>query len=132
MQPPFLGVGAFRILGELLVTLGAAVLLDSFLRFAIEGLGTPAPIAPTKTLVVRGFYRYVRNPMYLALIAIVIGQALLFGSLGLVAYALIIGIVTHAFVVLYEEPTLRKTYGKQYEIYCTRVSRWLPFCRWLH
>jgi protein-S-isoprenylcysteine O-methyltransferase Ste14 len=123
-----LGDGAiFPGLGALMIAAGAIALLDSFFRFATEGLGTPSPLVPTQTLVVRGLYRYVRNPMYLALVIIVCGQALLLGNWLLMAYAAVIWAVTHAFVVLYEEPTLRKAYGKQYDAYCAQVARWLPF-----
>jgi protein-S-isoprenylcysteine O-methyltransferase Ste14 len=122
----FFTVPALRIAGDLAIAFGVAVLLDSFRRFAVEGLGTPAPIAPTKTLVVTGFYRYVRNPMYVALIAIVLGQALLFEDWVLAVYALAIWIVTNAFVTYYEEPKLRRTYGVAYEAYCAHVPRWFP------
>jgi protein-S-isoprenylcysteine O-methyltransferase Ste14 len=112
--------------GRCVIALGVALLLACFAQFALQGLGTPSPVAPTKTLVVRGAYRYVRNPMYIAVIAIVIGQALVFQAWILVAYALCIWVATYAFVVFYEEPTLRKSYGQQYVEYCARVARWLP------
>ena len=92
----------------------------------MQGRGTQAPIYPTATLVVSGAYRYVRNPMYLAVMALIAGQGLLIGSLPLLIYALAFGIVTHLFVLAYEEPTLRSTYGAQYEAYAADVRRWLP------
>ena len=103
--PPLLGFEPVRWLGGALILLGAVILLDSFARFALQGRGTPAPIYPTATLVVSGAYRYVRNPMYLAVMALIAGQGLLIGSLPLLIYALAFGIVTHLFVLAYEEPT---------------------------
>ncbi len=123
---PLLGLEPVRWLGISLIAFGAAILLDCFARFALEGRGTPAPIYPTATLVISGAYRYVRNPMYLAVTALVAGQALLFGSLPLLAYGLLFFGVTHVFVLAYEEPTLRRTYGAQYEDYAAHVRRWLP------
>ena len=126
MDAPLLGVEPVRWLGGALIVFGAAILLDSFARFALQGRGTPAPIYPTATLVVSGAYRYVRNPMYLAVTALIAGQGLLIGSLPLLIYALAFGVVTHLFVLIYEEPTLRSTYGAQYEAYAADVHRWLP------
>jgi protein-S-isoprenylcysteine O-methyltransferase Ste14 len=126
MDGPLLGFEPGRWLGAALILVGAAVLLDSFARFAWQGRGTPAPIYPTATLVVSGAYRYVRNPMYLAVTALIAGQGLLIGSLPLLIYALAFGVVTHLFVLVYEEPTLRNTYGAQYEAYSAEVRRWLP------
>jgi protein-S-isoprenylcysteine O-methyltransferase Ste14 len=126
MQPPFLGFEPFRWLGVLLLVLGAVILLDSFARFALEGRGTPAPIYPTATLVVSGAYRHVRNPMYFAVAALVIGQSFLFGSAPVLWYAVIFVGVTHLFVIAYEEPTLQQTYGDQYSRYRANVRRWIP------
>jgi protein-S-isoprenylcysteine O-methyltransferase Ste14 len=109
--PSLLGLGLFRLVGVLLITIGAAGLLDSFARFALQGRGTPAPVAPTATLVVSGLYRYVRNPMYLAVVAAILGQALLFGSTWVLGYAGIVWCLFHLFVVAYEEPTLRGQFG---------------------
>ncbi|WP_457094836.1 methyltransferase family protein [Microvirga sp. P5_D2] len=126
MDASLLGLELVRWLGGALILFGAAVVLDSFARFALQGRGTPAPIYPTATLVVSGAYRYVRNPMYLAVMALIAGQGLLIGSLPLVLYALVFGVVTHLFVLVYEEPTLHSTYGAQYEAYAADVRRWLP------
>lgn len=125
-RPPLLGLLVLRPIGALLLLAGLGVLLDSFLRFALQGLGTPAPVLPTRRLVVTGLYRHVRNPMYLAVLSIVIGQGLLFGSGPVLVYALIIGLAFHAFVLLYEEPTLHASFGGEYDAFRSAVPRWLP------
>jgi protein-S-isoprenylcysteine O-methyltransferase Ste14 len=125
-EPPLFGVPATRFIGVILVVLGIPVLLDSFARFAIDGLGTPAPVFPTRTLVIRGFYRYVRNPMYVSVILIIFGQGLFFGDVRLFVYGLFLWLITHLFVVFYEEPTLRKSFGAEYERYRASVPRWIP------
>lgn len=102
------------------------MLLHAFARFALEGRGTPAPVAPTERLVVGGIYRHVRNPMYVAVLAIILGQALLFSSWALVAYATIAAIAMVSFVKFYEEPTLARRYGADYEAYRSAVPGWLP------
>ena len=107
------------------IAVGMAVLLHAFGLFALHR-GTPAPIAPTQTLVVTGVYRFVRNPMYLAVLAIILGQALLFGSWWLVAYAGIALAAVFTFVKGYEEPTLTRTYGEQYLDYRRNVPGWWP------
>ena len=109
-----------------LIAGGAAVLLYGVWRFAAEGRGTPSPTAPTERLVVAGPYRYVRNPMYLAVGAVIAGQALLFGSWALVLYLGLFAIAVALFVILYEEPTLRRTFGAEYEAYCAQVPAWWP------
>lgn len=83
VRPPFFGMSVFRIAGGALFALGAIGLLDSFVRFAVQGIGTPAPVFPTRHLVVSGLYRYVRNPMYVAVVSAILGQALIFGSVRL-------------------------------------------------
>jgi protein-S-isoprenylcysteine O-methyltransferase Ste14 len=113
-------------LGWLLVLAAAAVLVHAFVAFVWHGRGTPAPAAPTARLVVQGAYRHVRNPMYVAVVALVLGQVLLFASWGLFAYLVVIGIVQDAFVRSYEEPTLREAYGPPYDEFCANVPRWLP------
>jgi protein-S-isoprenylcysteine O-methyltransferase Ste14 len=115
-----------QALGAALTLAGAAVLIDAFARFALQGLGTPAPIAPTNQLVVTGLYRHVRNPMYLAVTATILGQWLLLARPVLLAYALVFAAVTYAFVRGYEEPTLHARYGEQYERYTTEVPGWWP------
>ncbi len=105
---------------------GVGVLLHAFARFALEGIGTPAPVAPTQHLVVGGLYRFVRNPMYLAVCATIAGQALILGRPALLAYAAAFGAVVAAFVRAYEEPTLTARYGRRYEDYRRAVPGWWP------
>jgi protein-S-isoprenylcysteine O-methyltransferase Ste14 len=124
-EPPFFQVGT-RALGALLIAAGTPAVLDSFARFALQGLGTPSPIAPTRHLVVTGLYGYVRNPMYVGVAAVVFGQALLFGSIRLLEYGLIITIAFHLFVILYEEPKLLCTFGDEYREFREHVPRWIP------
>jgi len=112
--------------GAILTAAGCGVLLHSFARFALEGLGTPAPQAPTEQLVVSGPYRYVRNPMYLALQAILVGQVLVLDRPVLLLYAAGVAAATVAFTRWYEEPALRRRYGEQYEQYRRQVPGWLP------
>ena len=114
------------VVGWALIGAGVGVLLSAFGRFVVEGLGTPAPIAPTERLVVGGLYRSVRNPMYLAVFAAIVGQALVLGRVVLLAYAALVLAVTAAFVRLYEEPTLVRRYGEEYERYRREVPGWLP------
>jgi protein-S-isoprenylcysteine O-methyltransferase Ste14 len=113
-------------LGALLLVGGAAVLLYAFARFVLEGAGTPAPVAPTERLVVGGLYRHVRNPMYLAVTATIVGQALMLGQYWLLAYAALFVTTTAAFVILYEEPTLGRQFGAQYDSYRSAVPGWWP------
>jgi len=123
---PFLGVELTRFVGAALILAGLAGLVDSFARFALQGLGTPAPIAPPQHLVVTGLYRYVRNPIYVAVAVVIFGQALLFGDWGLFAYGAVVWIAFHLFVVGYEEPTLKRSFGAEYEAFCINVPRWIP------
>ena len=102
------------------------MLLQAFLRFVVDGIGTPAPVAPPDRLVVGGLYRYVRNPMYLAVTAAILGQAALLGQLVLLPYAAVFGVVFFAFVHWYEEPTLRRRFGEQYDEYRRTVPGWWP------
>jgi protein-S-isoprenylcysteine O-methyltransferase Ste14 len=117
-----------RVLGAALVVGGAVVLVQAFARFVRDGLGTPAPVAPTEHLVVGGPYRYVRNVMYIAVTAVIVGQALLLGSPGMLVYAAVVWVAMALFVVTYEEPTLAARYGEQYEEYRRAVPAWVP--RW--
>ena len=126
IQPALLGVPGGRVLGGGVAAVGVAILVECFSRFAIEGRGTPAPIAPTEKLVVSGFYRHVRNPMYVAVLAVITGQALLFGSVVLLGYAGVVWLLFHGFVLLYEEPTLRHKFGPSYDVYRANVLRWWP------
>jgi protein-S-isoprenylcysteine O-methyltransferase Ste14 len=117
------------MLGAALVVAGVGVLLHSFARFVIEGRGTPAPIAPPERLVVDGLYRHVRNPMYVAVGATIVGQALLLGRPWLLAYAGAFWLVVAGFVRGYEEPTLSARYGEEYDVYRRAVPAWWPRLR---
>jgi len=115
-----------RVLGAVLIVAGAGVLVHAFARFVVEGLGTPAPAAPTEHLVVGGLYRYVRNVMYIAVTTTIVGQGLLLGQAVLFVYAAVAWAGMAAFVTLYEEPTLAGRYGAQYEEYRRAVPAWWP------
>jgi protein-S-isoprenylcysteine O-methyltransferase Ste14 len=120
---------ALRALGGVLIASGLVVVLSAFTRFVVEGIGTPAPVAPTEKLVVGGLYRHVRNPMYLAVGATIVGQALLFGQPGLLVYAAIFFALVVAFVYGYEQPVLAERFGAAYEEYKRAVPAWLPRLR---
>ena len=115
-----------RVAGLVLLAAGVVVLVHAFMRFVGEGVGTPAPIAPTQQLVVGGPYRHVRNPMYLAVIAIIVGQALALGQSSLLLYAMAVGGAMAAFAHGYEEPALVRQFGAQYEAYRRAVPAWWP------
>jgi protein-S-isoprenylcysteine O-methyltransferase Ste14 len=115
-----------RAAGWVVLAAGVVVLLDAFARFVVEGVGTPAPAAPTEELVVGGLYRWVRNPMYLAVAAVILGQAAVLGSWILVVYAGVFGLTVWSFVHWYEEPSLRRRFGRQYEEYLRSVPGWWP------
>jgi protein-S-isoprenylcysteine O-methyltransferase Ste14 len=118
-----------RVLGALLLVVALPVLVAAFVRFVRDGLGTPAPVAPTEHLVVTGAYRYVRNPMYLAVVGGIVGQALLLGQPGLLVYALGVAVLVASFVSLYEEPALRRQFGAEYDAYRRAVPGWWPRLR---
>jgi protein-S-isoprenylcysteine O-methyltransferase Ste14 len=126
LRPPLLGLAEMRTIGAVLVVAGLVPLLESFGRFAWVGLGTPAPIAPTQHLVVSGFYRYVRNPMYVGVVTIILGQTLVLGDVSLLIYGAVVWLAFHLFVLMYEEPTLRATYGEEYKAFRDNVPRWIP------
>lgn len=126
IEPPFLGLLTFRFAGAVLIALGVIGLLDSFVRFAVQGLGTPAPVFPARHLVVTGLYRYVRNPIYVAVLSAILGQGLVFGNATLLEYGALIWVLFHLFVLVYEEPTLRASFGSEYEEHCAAVPRWIP------
>ena len=117
---------AVQVAGVALTALAASVLIHAFARFVKEGLGTPAPIAPTEFLVRGGLYRYVRNPMYLAVVSAIVGQAAIFGSTTLLVYAAAMLAIFVAFVRGYEEPTLHAQFGAQYDAYKQAVPGWVP------
>src|SRR5207253_370303 len=126
VEAPFLGMPIFRFAGGILITLGLIGLLDSFRRFALQGIGTPAPVFPTRHLVVTGLYRYVRNPMYVAVVFTILGQGLILGNVSLLEYGGTVWLLFHLFVLAYEEPTLKATFGSEYETYRAAVPRWIP------
>jgi len=115
-----------RVIGGVLLLAGVIALVGAFMRFVVEGFGTPAPVATPECLVVSGVYRYVRNPMYVAVLAAIVGQALLLGRLGLLLYAAVCWLVVAAFVRFYEEPTLARRFGANYEAYRRAVPAWWP------
>lgn len=125
VSPGFL-VPAF---GVLVLVTAILFLLEAFARFALQGIGTPAPVLPTQHLVVAGLYRYVRNPMYVAVVAAILGQSMILGSLDLALYAALVWLVSHLFVVLYEEPVLQKKFGDEYAEFSANVPRWIPRLR---
>ena len=112
-----------------LIVAGVPALLDSFARFALQGLGTPAPVLPTDRLVVTGLYRHVRNPMYVGVVTVVLGQGLLIGSARVLGYGVVLWLIFHLFVLGYEEPTLRRSFGTEYDRFCRNVPRWIPRLR---
>ena len=114
------------VLGLAVVALGLAALVACFVQFVREGRGTPAPIAPTEELVVGGLYRWVRNPMYLAVGAMILGQAVAFASIGVLVWFALFAVAVVSFVAAYEQPTLRNTYGTSYDAYCRAVPAWWP------
>ena len=122
------GAGPTDVLGMILATLGAGLALWCILTFATIGRGTPAPFAPPRRLVTRGPYRYIRNPMYLGATLALLGTALVYRSPLLAAYAAAFLGACHVFVLLYEEPALRRTFGRAYADYCRRVPRWSVRC----
>lgn len=123
-RPPT--IGPVEMSGILVTTLGAALALWCVLAFALIGKGTPAPFDPPRRLVVRGPYRYVRNPMYLGAGTALLGAALFYRSLALLGFCAAFAVATHLFVIVYEEPTLRRLFGVEYEAYRGTVRRWLP------
>jgi protein-S-isoprenylcysteine O-methyltransferase Ste14 len=123
------GPAWLQVSGGLAILAGLALLLECFGRFALLGRGTPAPIAPPDRLIVTGAYRRVRNPMYVAVVTMVLGQAALFSDWRLLAYAIVLWLGFHVFVLAYEEPTLRRSFPQDYEAFFAAVPRWRPRLR---
>jgi protein-S-isoprenylcysteine O-methyltransferase Ste14 len=117
---------ALRALGAALIGIGGGLVLETTARFALQGRGTPAPFAAPQRFVARGSYRVVRNPMYVGVLALIVGQALLLGREILLGWAVAAALLFHLFVVLHEEPELLRRFGPDYEDYRRRVGRWLP------
>ena len=125
-RPAFFNFELVRGVGVLLILTGVPGLVDSFARFALQGFGTPAPVAPPQKLVMTGLYRYVRNPMYVSVLAVILGQGLLFCDWRLFVYGALLWLGFHFFVVGAEEPTLKRMFGTEYDVFCARVPRWIP------
>lgn len=119
-------IGAWQVTGMLLGAFGAALALACIVTFVFLGRGTPAPFDPPRRLVVQGPYRLIKNPMYVGASLALVGAPLFHQSIPLLGYAGLFLAITHLFVVLYEEPTLRRTFARDYEAYCRRVGRWWP------
>jgi protein-S-isoprenylcysteine O-methyltransferase Ste14 len=126
LKPPFLGVDALRIVGATLVFLGLVAIVGSFIRFVWKGFGTPAPVAPPTRLVVTGFYRRVRNPIYVGLIVISVGEALILGDGRMLVYAAGLWLFFHVWVLAIEEPSLGQSFGDEFATFKANVPRWLP------
>ncbi len=124
VRPPT--IGSLQVTGLVVVAIGALLALWCILTFVVVGQGTPAPFDPPQHLVVQGPYHVMRNPMYLGAGLAVAGAALFYQSLPLLGYAGMFLLATHVFVIAYEEPTLRQTFGAEYESYCKQVHRWWP------
>src|SRR5262249_13342212 len=118
-----------RVLGIAALLIGVAVIAEAMVRFVRQGYGTPAPFDAPKRLVVAGLYRYVRNPMYLGVLAAIVGPGLCVGSGQVLAYAALVAGFFHLFVVFYEEPHLASLFGADYDTYRREVRRWLPRLR---
>jgi protein-S-isoprenylcysteine O-methyltransferase Ste14 len=121
-----INTGVLAYLAFPLWLIGGSMILWSFWNFLRQGRGTPAPVAPPTELVAVGFYRYVRNPMYVGVMAMILGYYLWFGYWNLLIYSALVFLAFHTFVTLYEEPKLKRTFGAAYEDYCRRVPRWIP------
>ena len=117
---------ALKVLGWIVLATGGAIVLETTARFALHGRGTPAPWAPPERFVERGLYRFVRSPMYIGVVLLIVGQALILGREILYLWALGAWLMFTGFLVFYEEPQLRERFGADYEDYTRRVNRWLP------
>ncbi|MGE5625594.1 MAG: methyltransferase family protein [Bacillota bacterium] len=126
VNPPLLGFAGFRWIGGVLILAAFPVWVDGYIQFALRGLGTPAPVAPPPKLVVSGFYAYVRNPMYVAIIGMTLGQGLIFNDGSALRYPFYLWTGFFLFVYFHEEPSLRRKFGQEYADYCAKVPRWIP------
>jgi protein-S-isoprenylcysteine O-methyltransferase Ste14 len=129
LPPLTINLGLARFLGWGPIVLGTMIYLWCAWDFATAGQGTPLPADPPKTLVARGLYRRVRNPMYVGILLLILGQAVLFVSLLLLGYGTLLWLVFHLFIIYYEEPTLKRLFGPAYEQYCASVPRWAPLLK---
>jgi len=128
-RPPLGSMAGPRVLGLFLIAVGLVPLVVSIRDFAVTGRGTLAPIDPPRKLVRVGLYRHMRNPMYVGVVTALFGESLFFQSRALATYAAVVWLVFHLFVVLYEEPHLRRTFGPDYDDYRAAVPRWIPRLR---
>jgi len=126
---PFLEAPVLPVTGVFMIVAGLGSLLESFARFVLVGHGTPAPVAPPTCLVVSGQYRHVRNPMYVAILVIVVGQGLVLGSVALLYYTGLLWFFFYVWVIIYEEPALGSQFGVSYRVYRENVRRWWPRLR---
>jgi protein-S-isoprenylcysteine O-methyltransferase Ste14 len=123
---PRLETGVISFFAIPLWLIGSLIVLRCFWDFTFQGQGTPVPVDPPKKLVITGLYRYVRNPIYVGVMLIFLGHFLWFGYWALLAYAVLAFLGVHFFIVLYEEPNLKKKFGAEYENYLKRTPRWIP------
>jgi protein-S-isoprenylcysteine O-methyltransferase Ste14 len=121
-----LSLGVFRWLGLLPFLAGVAGLASCYAAFAMVGRGTPSPLDPPRTLVAVGLYRFLRNPIYVSAVLVLVGEAVLWQAPALLLYAGLFWLANHLFVIGYEEPTLRRRFGPSYEAYWAAVPRWVP------
>ncbi len=127
--PAWLGLEATRWIGVALFAVALPIFVGFLVRFVREGHGTPAPVAPPQRLVIGGMFRHVRNPGYIAVIGLLLGETLFFGSRPLLLYSLVVALTFHLWVISFEEPQLRRSFGAEYEAYCRQVPRWIPRLR---
>lgn len=119
-------LSGFRYVGIIPILFGALIYFWCAWDFTFVGMGTPAPFDAPKKVVATGVYQFVRNPMYVACVSVLIGEAIFFESAALLIYAFVLFLIFHIWILIYEEPTLRENFGPSYEEYCREVSRWLP------
>lgn len=117
--------GATHFIGAGLMVIGVVIAGSCILRFATEGKGTLSPLDPTKKLVIRGLYKYSRNPMYVGVMLILSGETLFYWSPALAIYSVVVFIGFNLFIILHEEPRCRRDFGNEYAEYCQNVRRWL-------
>ena len=126
VDEPFNGpFNFYKVIGTLFVLIGLVIIFDCIIRFAVQGKGTLSPADPTQKLVIKGLYKFSRNPMYIGVLMILIGEAIFFQSNNLWIYALFIFSMFYLFVLLVEEPRLRRDFGEEYDQYCQKVRRWI-------
>jgi protein-S-isoprenylcysteine O-methyltransferase Ste14 len=122
-----LHLGTATLFGAAMVATGVGIYLWCLWDFATFGRGTPAPIDAPKSLVVRGLYRYTRNPMYVGVLTTILGWSVMYRAVALLPYALLLGVCFHSFIVGYEEPHLKRVFGNEYDAYRAKVKRWVGF-----